>query len=173
MYLKYLMGLSLCILFQGCASQSYEQAETNAVVSPTIISNQKIKQHLADSVYAYTKDQTAYQVAFDDLNKDGHADAIVLLSGMNWCGSGGCTLLIFQGGADHQFKFVSKSTVVDTPIYSTVSMHKGWKQLSVYVRKHGQVILPFDGQAYAENPSLLPIQTLELTPENAQLLLTQ
>lgn len=170
MCLRYFIIFSLSGLFCGCVTVSHEKATNFSSV------NQELRlkmQYLERSIYAYTQDKTVFDVAFDDLNKDGHADAIVLLSGINWCGSGGCTLLIFQGRADHQFKFVSKTTVVDTPIYSTEYMHNGWKQLSVYVRKHGQVILSFDGQAYAENPSLLPIQTLELTPENAQLLLEQ
>ena len=110
-------------------------------------------------------------VAFDDLNQDGQDEAIVLLKGQDWCGSGGCTMLIFQGKSNHQFDFLSKTTLVDTPVYSTTYLHNGWKQVLVYSRKHGQVMLKFDGTQYPLNPSLLPVATAKLAPNTAKLLL--
>jgi hypothetical protein len=50
-----------------------------------------------------------------DLNGDGRADAIVLLTGNEWCGSGGCNMLIFQG-TESGFRFVSESTITAEPM---------------------------------------------------------
>ena len=38
------------------------------------------------------------QTAGVDLNGDGIKDALVLLQGPYWCGTGGCSQLVFQGG---------------------------------------------------------------------------
>ena len=39
---------------------------------------------------------TRYSAAFVDLNDDGTSEALVYLSGPEWCGSGGCSLLILR-----------------------------------------------------------------------------
>ncbi|TCM61429.1 hypothetical protein EC844_12827 [Acinetobacter calcoaceticus] len=97
---------------------------------------------------------TAYLVSYLDLNADGQVDAVVLLQGQEWCGSGGCTLLVFKGMPHEKFELLSKSTVVNTPIYQLSSSRNGWSDLSVYSRGTGQVLMQFNGQAYPLNPSL-------------------
>jgi hypothetical protein len=51
----------------------------------------------------------SFSYALVDLNGDGQLDAVVLLRGGMWCGSGGCTMLIFRG-TPNGFQLVSKST---------------------------------------------------------------
>ena len=128
---------------------------------------------LIRAINTYTNAQTDFDVALFDLNQDGLKDAVVLLKGSNWCGSGGCTMLIFKGLPNQQFEFISKTTLVDIPVYSTTYLHNEWKQLLVYSRKHGQVVLKFDGMKYPLNPSLLPVQSAKLAPNSAHLLLGQ
>ena len=55
-----------------------------------------------------------FRHALTDLHGDGRADAIVLLGG-EWCGSGGCTMLVFRA-AKEGFTFVSASTITSEPI---------------------------------------------------------
>ncbi len=118
---------------------------------------QKIKiqeQQLQQAVYAYTQTTAQYDFALTHLNADAVDDAVVLLKGMDWCGSGGCTLLIFKGTA-LSFDFVSKTTLVNTPVAVSDKPINGWKSLSVYSKGTGNVLLKFDGQTYPENPSMI------------------
>ena len=113
---------------------------------------------LDDAVAAYVKkkdptDKPVFRSMPIDLNADEVNDAVVLLTGPNWCGSGGCTLLIFRGTAA-SFKLVSTSTVTDTPIRVSDEQHKGWRTLVVYSRGIGDVVMRFDGKRYPANPSL-------------------
>lgn len=170
MYFKPLALFSCVFLFSAC-SHLPEKFVTPAKGVNEAQTLQQRDNNLKQKVDAYTQDQALFDVAFDDLNQDGQDEAVVLLKGQDWCGSGGCTMLIFQGRPHQQFDFLSKTTLVDTPVYSTTYMHNGWKQLLVYSRKHGQVMLKFDGNQYPFNPSLLPVATAKLAPNTAKLLL--
>lgn len=170
MYFKPLALFSCVLLFSACGHLP-EQSVTPVQAVSEVQSLQQRDNNLKQKVNAYTQDQALFDVAFDDLNQDGQDEAIVLLKGQDWCGSGGCTMLIFQGKSNHQFDFLSKTTLVDTPVYSTTYMHNGWKQVLVYSRKHGQVMLKFDGTQYPLNSSLLPVATAKLPPNTAKLLL--
>ena len=97
-----------------------------------------------------------------DLNGDGVLDAIVLLQGMDWCGSGGCTMMVFEGGKD-AMTFKSKSTVTDTPIRVAGTKTKGWSDLIVSSDGKDRKLV-FDGNKYPSNPSLVaPAQGDQVT----------
>ncbi|WP_296279412.1 hypothetical protein [uncultured Acinetobacter sp.] len=169
MYLKSWVLLSATVLLGACAHLPKQSIQS----TKNEVQNQLAQQrdsNLKQSVQNYTHDQSLFDVAFDDLNVDGQDDAIVLLKGQEWCGSGGCTMLIFKGKSNQEFEFLSKTTLVDSPVYSTHAVQNTWKQLSVYSRKHGQVMLKFDGSGYPLNPSLLPLDTTELNLNNSKLL---
>lgn len=103
------------------------------------------------------------------LNGDEFDDAVVLLTNPEWCGSGGCTLLVFRGTAQG-FQFVSSSTVTNTPIRVTDEKHEGWRTLIVHARGTGEVALQFDGNRYPGNPSMQPVAKPALL-QNAKVLL--
>lgn len=170
MYFKPLALFSCVLLFSACRHLP-KQSVTPAQAVSEVQTLQQRDNNLKQKVHAFTQDQTLFDVAFDDLNQDGQDEAIVLLKGLDWCGSGGCTMLIFQGKPNQQFDFLNKTTLVNTPVYSTTYIHNGWKQLLVYSRKHGQVMLKFDGTQYPLNPSLLPVATVKLAPNTAKFLL--
>lgn len=100
-----------------------------------------------------------YQHAFVDLNHDGVEDALVLLAGSDWCGSGGCTLLVLEGKVLGQqvegpsFEVISRSTVTRTPIRVVKSESEGWQSLIVH-SDGSEKLLPFDGNRYPPNPSM-------------------
>src|SRR5580700_3406151 len=100
-----------------------------------------------------------FQYALTDLDGDGRIDAVVLLTGSSWCGSGGCTMIIFRGRTDG-FRFVSRSTISNAPI-RRISPEKahGWRTLVVYSKGKGDVLMRFDGARYPLNPSLQPKAT--------------
>lgn len=100
-----------------------------------------------------------YVTSLHDLNGDGTQEAVVLLTGMDWCGSGGCTLLVAQNrGA--AWRLVSKITLVHPPVVALDRKRSGWQSLSVTVGRGGavthQVTLDFQRGRYPSNPTTLP-----------------
>jgi uncharacterized protein YecT (DUF1311 family) len=118
---------------------------------------------LIAAIQAYIKkiprhsERSQFDYALTDLNGDGTPDAIVLLNGPEWCGSGGCTLLIFKGKRDG-FEFKSKSTIT-SHIRVSPELRHGWKTLIVYTGGVGDVVMPFNGTRYPANPSTQPKAT--------------
>jgi len=100
-----------------------------------------------------------YKHAFADLNDDGIDDAVIIITDNQYCGSGGCSSVIFQGVAGG-FKLVSSSTITREPILLLTEKKKGWHTLSVFVAgggaKAGQVMMRFNGKKYPGNPSTQP-----------------
>ncbi len=94
-----------------------------------------------------------------DLNGDGVMDALVVFNSSYWCGTGGCTMLVFEG-RDKSFRLVSDSTLIRTPLTVSATKTNGWRDLIVDVRGGGatpkKVALKFDGKGYALNPSIQP-----------------
>lgn len=103
-----------------------------------------------------------------DLNGDGRADGIVLLTGSAWCGSGGCNMLVFRG-TEAGFSFVSESTITQEPLMVLPESKHGWRTLVVNSGRTGKVLMQFDGHRYPSNPSLQPKPSLQQV-EQAQVL---
>lgn len=114
---------------------------------------------LTAAIRAYIKkpERPEFDYALTDLNGDGKADAIVLLRGSQWCGSGGCTLLVFKGKQDG-FEFISKSTIT-SHIRVSPEIRHGWKTLLVHTGGIGDVVMQFNGAKYPSNPSMQPKAT--------------
>jgi hypothetical protein len=115
---------------------------------------------LSAAVRSYSKESAtpSYRYAWFDLNKDGQPDAVVMLLGSDFCGSGGCTLVVFRGTRDG-FRFVSSSTVSREPIAALSESHHGWRTLLVTARDKGPVVMRFNGSKYPLNPSIQPAAT--------------
>jgi hypothetical protein len=132
------------------------------MVVPTLRA-QSTPSSLVAAVQAYVEKQGDHQEprfdhALFDLDGDGRKDAIVLLTGSLWCGSGGCTMLVFRGTPD-RFAFISRSTITREPIRVSTETVGGWKTLIVSARGVGDVLMPFDGTGYPLNPSKQPKAT--------------
>jgi hypothetical protein len=101
-----------------------------------------------------------HQTSLIDLNDDDLQDALVLLEDpMFFCGTGGCTMLVFKG-TKSGFEFVSRSTLIRSPVLVSNTKTHGWRDLIVEVSGGGmapkQVALKFTGGKYPLNPSALP-----------------
>jgi hypothetical protein len=110
-----------------------------------------IYQHVTDVV-----GDDPFRFALVDLNGDDREDAIVLMSGSGWCGSGGCTMLIFRG-VENGFDYVCSSTVTSAPIRVSKKTVRGWRSLIVFSKGKGDVVMRFTEAArYPGNPSVQP-----------------
>jgi hypothetical protein len=112
---------------------------------------------------------TGYVAAFRDLNGGGTEEAIILLSGYLWCGSGGCTMLVLTRERG-SWKQIGRTTITRPPIYVLASSSHGWKSVAVWVQGGGiqpgyEAELPFDGSHYAPNPTLPPAKRLKGKPD--------
>ena len=97
---------------------------------------------------------------FADLNDDGTPEAIVYLTSNDWCGSGGCTMLILARDAD-TWRLLTKVAVTRPPIRVLARRSNGWRSLVVWVQGGGvqpgyEAELRFDGKTYPTNPSTSP-----------------
>jgi hypothetical protein len=116
-------------------------------------------QSLAAAVAAYAASkrmtqQPSYSYALVDLNGDRRKDAVVLLTGPDWCGSGGCTMLVLRATA-RGFVKVSGSTLSSAPIRVSKEKSHGWRNLIVDTRDK-DALMRFDGRRYPLNPSMEP-----------------
>jgi hypothetical protein len=113
----------------------------------------------AVNAFAAPSSITAFRYALYDLNGDGIADAVVLITDNRWCGSGGCAMLVFRGTGGG-FKLLSKATISNEPILVLPKTVHGWHTLLVSVRgggiKPGLATMSFKGQGYPRNPTLEP-----------------
>ncbi|MGF1727796.1 hypothetical protein [Photobacterium nomapromontoriensis] len=136
--MKY-VWLCLSFMILGCTNQSYLEPD--------------LKQSVAE---ATQESDPVFSTGYADLNGDGLDDAVVFLQGMQWCGSGGCTLMVFENLGD-RYRFISKASVTSTPISVAKTATNGWQDLIVWSRGSGFVLMQFDGDEYPRNPSLVQL----------------
>ena len=78
---------------------------------------------------------------------------------MNWCGTGGCTMLIFENHNDN-WRFNSRITTIRSPITLANYQHNGWRDLIIPVSgggaKASNRILEYTGVSYPNNASMAP-----------------
>jgi hypothetical protein len=113
-----------------------------ALVTTTVVAQLALADEppgLSDAVRKYSHERTTphFEYALVDLNGDGVPDAIVRLTARDWCGSGGCTMLIFRG-KDRGYTFVAKATITQKPIRVSPEVLNGWHTLLVPVRGGGR-----------------------------------
>lgn len=133
--------------FALLTSSTYAQEQAPVAVSAAVLA-------YARSQGDY--DQPKFRHASVDLNGDRDPDAVVLLLGPNWCGSGGCTFLVLQG-REGTFAYRSSTSVTLEPIRQANEQRHGWHSLIVHSRGRGEVLLRFDGNTYPSNPSRQPV----------------
>ena len=131
------------------------------LVTTTIIAQSK---SVPEAIIAFLKtnyndaSQTSRHFIYNaiDLNNDGKDEYLVELIGSDWCGSGGCTVLIL----DKNFKLNTKITVVNDPVYVGASNNKETNMgyANIYIQnKDGSVAkLAWNGKKYPTNPSIAP-----------------
>ena len=95
-----------------------------------------------------------FKHALVDLNEDSVTDAVVLLTGSLWCGTGGCRMIIFKGKAGGGYVPHSASTISREPIRVLPEKLHGWHTLVVNTKGLGDVLMPHGAKVYPANPSM-------------------
>jgi len=104
-----------------------------------------------------------YRVQLIDLNADATPEALVLMLGRDWGGTGGQTMFLFLG-TKKGFTFLSRMTGIHAPMQGSLcvldSKTRGWRDLGVRVSGGGAkakfVRMRFDGTRYPLNPYVQP-----------------
>ena len=152
------------VLFEAKSAQA--QVNTLAYVDLTakqVNSSDQLDQKVDQAIREYFKinntspDNTKYRWLTYDLNGDGKEE---LFAQLDWCGSGGCTLLIFEHHQDN-WRFNSRVTLAKGDIRLGKSQNHGWQDLIFNVSGGGATpakhTLSYSGMSYLLNPSIAPI----------------
>ena len=116
---------------------------------------------VAQYVQPFDAEWTASEmrVAWADLDGNGQSDALVYLDGAAWCGSSGCTLLVFAAvdsvdvaelGA---YTPVAEISLMHGPVRVAAEQTHGWHDLIVQDPTGALRRLAFDGETYPFSPS--------------------
>lgn len=121
---------------------------------------------LMQAVHSYTSPFSApaedlqVRTEWADVTGDGVADALVYVESTTWCGSGGCTLLVFEAitGEDDiaelgAFRPAAEISLMNGPIQIAQATTNGWSDLIVEGVEGQTVALRFDGETYPASPS--------------------
>ncbi|MCY9805273.1 hypothetical protein OTK51_17760 [Vibrio scophthalmi] len=154
------------VLFQAESPEISSAQQGSNLISQAIPSsaefNPKVDRALRDYFKAENidPDNTRYRWLAHDLNGDNQPELLVQL---DWCGSGGCTVLIFANN-DQQWHFNSRITLVNTPLNLGKNAQHGWRDLVLFVSGGGaqpnQHLLRYSGSHYPLNPSVAPVAGL-------------
>ncbi|MDN3615523.1 COG3650 family protein [Vibrio gallaecicus] len=157
-------GLTLFRAKSTLSTQVEKASNTSVDLSAKQInSSSDFNQDVDNAIRRYFKihqtspDNTKYRWLTYDLNGDGNDE---LLAQLDWCGSGGCTLLIFENHND-DWRFNSRITLVQDDIRLGKNQNHGWQDLIFNVRGGGatpaQHKLSYTGVSYPMNPSVSPV----------------
>ena len=161
---RLLLSFAAALCFAGCGSNddapAYRSATQAApavavaadtVTAPASALDSAVADFAAGSG-AGLGDQ--YDTARLDLNGDGREDGLVLLTGSDWCGSGGCTLLIFEGTEAGGFRLVSETSLVNGPVIVGRTESNGWRDILIPDPTEDRTVaLEFNGAAYPSEPA--------------------
>lgn len=101
------------------------------------------------------KGDSPYDQAGADLNSDGRAKALVLMTGQEWCSPQGCTLVVFEP-SEVGYRPVSQIVGVRAPIAVGPGSNAGWRDLIVKTGASKVVRLQFTGGGYPANAASQP-----------------
>jgi len=162
--------LAACLL-AACGGRDADadaSAEPAAPPAPVVDDATRARNALAEFLAERDiREVPEHREAFVDLDGDGREDLLMLLDDPNWCGSGGCTLLVFRNQPDG-FELVTETSVTRPPIAVSNQRHAGWHDLLVNVGggglESGTVALQYDGTGYPPDPSVMAILAPDAVP---------
>lgn len=163
--LAHIAAVASLALLASCSAPAQTPAKADdAKAAPPAVVMPVVDPTLDAHVRDYARDGSLPLRYATARTGDGPQDlTLVYLVGGDYCGSGGCTLLILRKNAD-LYERLGRLTVVQTPIRVLESATNGMPDLAVGVRGGGaeghQALIPFDGQRYAPNPTTAPARAI-------------
>jgi hypothetical protein len=103
-----------------------------------------------------------YRYAKVDLNGDVSPEVVVHLIGSSFCGTGGCTTLIFQQ-LRGQYQLIGSIPTSHPPIVVSGNTSNGWNDLIVYTRDAVPMLVKFEDKGYGQKVDLAPSADLSGT----------
>lgn len=106
-----------------------------------------------------TPEADRWQIAWADVNHDGLEDALVLAGDPDWCGSGGCALLVLEAIAEYDqeelgpYVVAAEIDMVNGPVRLSAERTEGWSDLLVQSEDGETRRLRFDGETYPYSPA--------------------
>ena len=155
-------------------STAYAKSIDKKSAKPNYI-KEAIKQYLKS--HKASPEDSPYTTEYTDLNGDNIEDALTLLSGVRFCGSGGCTMLVHKGIGNKKFKLLSVTSLVKIPITINESKTRGWRDITVQhanrILFSKKIALKFNGKGYPKNAATEPkINTDDISGEKLTFLQT-
>lgn len=148
------------------APSATEAAGSEAVVTPATAESW-LADHFAPDVRGET-DELLYARAETDLDGDGTDEVLAYVGGSLMCGTGGCNLVVLKRDGEG-YRQVGDLSVVQLPVGVLATKTNGWRDLAVSVsgggRPGGVMRVPFDGKAYASNPTVSPAEPVDAIGE--------
>lgn len=107
-----------------------------------------------------TNENVAIRTEWADVSGDGVDDALVYLESPSWCGSGGCTVLVFERMTDEEaiaelgtFRPAAEISLMHGPVVLSETRTDGWADLIVEQADGSRTALRFDGETYPASPA--------------------
>ena len=150
---RYLVLLGAVFMIGCSGSSSIRQPNTASQnsLNENTVAQWVDTQILAPEGLSLEQDNIRYLTGHSDLNNDGSAEHFVLIQNSYFCGSGGCTAVIF----DNSGNIISQMSVVKPPVLLADSTSNGWQDFMVWSNGAFR-LMAYDGSSYPTNPSLEP-----------------
>ena len=109
-----LRTLSLVVVSLMCAAGGPASSE-NGQRAAAEASLRASLQNYVSNRWGRPDGDTNYTAKFVDLNGDGRSEAVVLVSGQYWCGTGGCPLWVLTPRG-RSWRMVTQAPIVGAPV---------------------------------------------------------
>jgi len=141
-----------------------EKPATDAPINPASIEERQLRAWLIPhlrreivEVEVQHKLTVRYAYALLDLNDDGRDEAIVLLTGEQVCGSGGCPIEV-ETPRNGRWSALSEIVMTSPPIQVLPTKHHGWRDIAVWnIKGQFESAVRFMGRQYDGAPSDEPL----------------
>ena len=101
------------------------------------------------------KENFRYKMAHLSVKESCLSPVVFLTAGSGYCGSGGCTILMFDC-AKNGYRLIGATSVALPPVYITKSITRGYHDIKVHVRNKDLGLLKFNGKRYTSSASMAP-----------------
>lgn len=160
---------------RGCGNSPFPSTRLNSVLTSVVLllalaplaadTTDERRVLLDAALRAYVQpfdrswDPEAVRVAWVDLNGDRREDAVVYVEDADWCGSGGCTLLVFEAMSETEvaemgvFRPAAEVSHVRGPVLVSRRRTNQWRDLVVRDVQNRLRALRFTGESYPFSPA--------------------